>query len=94
VVLEEVPRRIVSLAPSNTEILYALGLGDKLVGDTQYCDYPADALNKEKVGGYSDIDVEKVISLQPDLILAEDIHKQELFRRWNVWVYLLCAGAA
>lgn len=78
VVLEEIPQRIVSLAPSNTEILYALGLGDKLVGDTQYCDYPADALNKEKVGGYSDIDIEKVISLQPDLILAEDIHKQEI----------------
>jgi len=52
--------------------------GSKLVGDTQYCDYPADALNKEKVGGYADIDVEKVISLQPDLILAEDIHKQEV----------------
>jgi iron complex transport system substrate-binding protein len=78
VIVKQLPQRIVSLAPSNTEIVYALGLGDKLVGVTQYCDYPADALNKEKVGGYSDVDVEKVVSLKPDLILAEDIHKKEV----------------
>jgi iron complex transport system substrate-binding protein len=78
VTVEHLPQRIVSLAPSNTEIVYALGLSDKLVGVTQYCDYPVDALSKEKVGGYSDINIEKVISLKPDLILAEDIHKKEV----------------
>lgn len=72
------PERIVSLAPSNTEILFALGLGDRVVGVTAYCDYPEEAGGKEKVGGYSDIDIEKVIVLDPDLILAEDIHKTEV----------------
>jgi iron complex transport system substrate-binding protein len=72
------PQRIVSLAPSNTEIVYDLGLGDKLVGVTDYCDYPPEAMEKEKVGGYSDINIEKVISLEPDLVLAEDIHKTDI----------------
>ncbi len=76
--LEEIPSRIVSLAPSNTEIIYALGLEDKLIGVTQFCNYPLEALGKEIVGGFSDVDIEKVISLKPDLILAEDIHKHEV----------------
>jgi iron complex transport system substrate-binding protein len=71
------PQRIVSLAPSNTEIVYALGLGDRLVGVTEVCDYPPEAMAKEKVGSYSDINIEKVISLQPDLVLAEDLQKLE-----------------
>ena len=78
ITLDKAPERIVSLAPSNTEILFDLGLGDKVVGDTLYCDFPAAALGKAKVGGYSDIDIEMVISLAPDLILAEDIHKAEV----------------
>lgn len=68
------PERIVSLAPSNTEILFALGVGDKVVGVTEYCDYPPEVIGKERVGGYDDIDVEKVLELEPDLVLAEDIH--------------------
>jgi iron complex transport system substrate-binding protein len=78
VTIEEEPMKIVSLAPSNTEILFALGLGDKVYGVTEYCDYPEEALTKEKVGGYSDVDIEKVVAIDPDLILAEDIHKQEV----------------
>lgn len=78
VYIEKVPERIVSLAPSNTEILFTLGLGDKVVGVTEYCDFPSEALQKEKVGGFTDVDIEKVITLNPDLILAEDIHKQEV----------------
>jgi iron complex transport system substrate-binding protein len=68
------PERIVSLAPSNTEILFALGLGDKVVGVTEYCDYPPEALEKPKVGGFSTVDIEKVLSLSPDLILAANLH--------------------
>ena len=78
VTIEKMPTRIVSLAPSNTEIIYALGLEDKLFGVTEYCDYPEAALEKEKVGGYSDVDIEKVVTINPDLILAEDMHKQEV----------------
>lgn len=61
--------RIVSLAPSNTEILFALGLGDKVVGVTDFCDYPPEAQGKEKIGGIEP-NMEKVVALSPDLVLA------------------------
>ena len=64
------PERIVSTAPSNTEILYALGLGDEVVGVTEYCNYPAEAKLKEKIGGFSTVNLEKVVALNPDLVLA------------------------
>ncbi len=76
--LEKVPERIISLAPSNTEIVYALCLEDKLVGVTTYCNYPEAALDKPKVGGFSTVDIEKVVEIQPDLILAVNIHKKEV----------------
>ena len=74
--IEKLPQRIISLAPSNTEILFALGLGDKVVGVTQYCDYPEEAKSKPRVAGYSTPALEKVVSLEPDLILAEAIHEK------------------
>ena len=64
------PQRIVSLSPSNTEILFALGLDDSIVGVTDYCDYPADAKEKEKVGSYVTPSVELIVEMNPDLILA------------------------
>ena len=64
------PERIISLAPSNTEILFALGLGDKVVGVTSWCDYPPEALAKEQVGEYDTPDMEKIVALDPDLILV------------------------
>jgi iron complex transport system substrate-binding protein len=70
VAINGTPQRIVSLAPSNTEILFALGLGDKVVGVTDWCDYPPEALDKEKVGGYDTPNIEKLVVLNPDLILA------------------------
>ena len=69
VAINGTPQRIISLAPSNTEILFALGLGDKVVGVTDYCDYPPEASQKEKVAGYSTPDIEKIVALNPDLIL-------------------------
>jgi iron complex transport system substrate-binding protein len=74
VTIDKIPQRIISLAPSNTEILFALGLDDKVVGVTEYCDYPQAAETKPKVGGFSTVDIEKVISLEPDLVLATHIH--------------------
>lgn len=65
------------MAPSNTEILFALSLGEKVVGVTEHCNYPLAAPGKEKVGGFSTPDIEKIIALQPDLILAADIHEKE-----------------
>ena len=62
--------RIVSLAPSLTETLYALGLQDRLVGDTDYCDYPEDAQKKTKVGGAINPNFEQIAALRPDLVLV------------------------
>jgi len=76
VTIEKIPQRIVSLSPSNTEILFALGLGDKVVGVTEYCNYPQAAKSKPKIGGFSSIDIEKVVSLEPDLVLATHIHSK------------------
>jgi iron complex transport system substrate-binding protein len=73
--IEKLPQRIISLAPSNTEIIYALGLEDRLVGTTDYCDYPEAAKYKPRVAGYVNPDLEKVVSQQPDLIIAEAIHE-------------------
>jgi iron complex transport system substrate-binding protein len=70
VAINGTPQRIVSLAPSNTEILFALGLGDKVVGVTDWCDYPSEALDKEKVGSYDTPDIEKIVALNPDLVLV------------------------
>lgn len=63
-------QRVVSLAPSLTETIYALGLQDRLVGDTDYCDYPAEAQKKTKVGGGINPSIETIASLHPDLVLA------------------------
>ena len=63
-------RRIVSLAPSLTETLYALGLEDRLVGDTDYCDFPAEAAKKHKVGGAINPNMEEVAALKPDVVLV------------------------
>lgn len=64
------PSRIVSLAPSLTETVYALGLQDRLVGDTDFCDYPPDAQKKPKVGGGISPNLEIIVSLHPDLVLV------------------------
>jgi iron complex transport system substrate-binding protein len=62
--------RIVSLAPSLTETVYALGLQDHLVGDTDFCDYPAEAQKKTKVGGAINPSLEQIAALHPDLVLV------------------------
>jgi iron complex transport system substrate-binding protein len=63
-------RRIVSLAPNLTETIYALGLQDRLVGDTDYCDYPPEAQQKPKVGGAINPSLEAIAALHPDLVLV------------------------
>jgi cobalamin transport system substrate-binding protein len=63
-------RRVVSLAPSLTESIYALGMEDLLVGDTDYCDFPPEAMKKHKVGGAINPSLEEIASLKPDLVLV------------------------
>lgn len=92
IVMNKTPRRIVSLAPSNTEILFALGLGKRIVGVTDYCNYPPEAKEKEKIGGYSTINIEKVVSLEPDLVVAaygNGIEAIETLKRLNLTVVAL-----
>lgn len=64
------PQRVVALAPSVTEIVYALGQEARLVGVTRYSNYPAEAGRLPKVGSYVHLDVERIVALQPDLCLA------------------------
>ena len=78
VTLEAEPMRIVSLAPSHTEILFALGLGDRVVGVTEYCNYPPEATALPQVGGFSSIDLEQVVGLDPDLVLGTTLHATEI----------------
>ncbi len=71
-------RRIVSMAPSITETLYALGLGDKVVGVTRFCKYPPGVEDKKKIGGYYDPNFEAIVALKPDLIVMLEEHEQSL----------------
>jgi len=70
VTIPQEPQRIISVAPSNTEILFALGLEDKIVGITNYCNFPEETKNIEKIGETFPLNLEKIVSLKPDLILA------------------------
>lgn len=65
------PQRLISLAPSITETIFALGLGDRLVGDTDYCDYPPEAREKPHVGSLLSPSLEKIVALKPDLVLGD-----------------------
>ncbi|HNX16997.1 MAG TPA: cobalamin-binding protein [Methanoregula sp.] len=78
VIIHGEPQRIVSLAPTNTEILFALGLGDRVVGVTDYCNYPPEALTKPKIGGFSTVSVENVVAQKPDLVVASQGNGAEL----------------
>jgi iron complex transport system substrate-binding protein len=94
VTLSALPQRVVSLAPSNTEILFAVGAGDQVVGVTQYCNYPLEAQDREQIGGFSakTISVEKIVALEPDLVLAAGaIHQPviEALEQLDVPVYAL-----
>lgn len=76
--IKKMPERIVSIAPSNTEILFSLDLGDRIVGVDQYSNYPTAATTKAIVGGYSTANVEKIVALNPDLVMATSIHQPKV----------------
>ncbi len=70
VTLKEAPQRIVTLSPNLTEIVFVIGAEEQLVGRTDFCDYPREALDKPSIGGIINPSLEKLVSLQPDLVLA------------------------
>src|SRR5215469_4688178 len=86
------PHRLISLAPSVTEILFALGLGDRVVGVTTYCDYPPETATVEKVGDTQRPNLEKIIALKPDLVMISTASQLEEFvgnlERLGVPVYV------
>src|SRR5258708_30671431 len=65
------PQRIVSAAPAITETLFALGLGDRVVGVTTHCRFPEEARKKPKIGGYLRPSLEAIVALRPDLVIPE-----------------------
>ncbi|MBI3510992.1 MAG: ABC transporter substrate-binding protein [Bacteroidetes bacterium] len=90
--LEKIPSRIISLVPSQTELLFDLGLEDEVVGITKFCIHPENWFrNKTRVGGTKQIDLKKIDALQPDLIIAnkEENEKEQvelLMKKYPVWV--------
>ncbi len=70
------PQRIITIAPSNTEILFAIGVGDRIVGVDNFSNYPDEALSKERVGDVFNMNYEKVVALNPDLIVS--VHSQDV----------------
>jgi iron complex transport system substrate-binding protein len=76
VVIDGIPQRLISLSPSNTEIAFALGLSERIVGVTEYCNYPPEAQEKELIGGFATPNIERIVELEPDLVLASTIHEE------------------
>jgi iron complex transport system substrate-binding protein len=74
---DKAPAKIVSLAPSNTELAYTLGLGDKVVAVDDNSNYPPDVSAKPKVGGFTGINLEKIVSLSPDMVLVAGITSKD-----------------
>ena len=86
------PQRIVSLAPSNTELLFAIGLGDRLVGVTDYCNYPEAATKIERVASFNSLSAEKIVAVKPDLVVASRGNDQEgvaMLRKLRIPVFVL-----
>lgn len=77
IVLDSVPERIVSLSPANTEILYALGVGDRIIAVSEYCNYPADTANKTKLPTGEKLNIETLISMKPDIIFVSRMNAME-----------------
>lgn len=92
--LAKTPNRVISLAPSVTEMLFAIGAGAQVVGVTQFCDYPPEAAQKAKVG-YANPNIETLVALQPDLIVApQEFLKPDLIgklEQFKVPVFILSA---
>ena len=77
VTLEKEPEKVISVAPNITEIIFKLGAEDKLVGRTDYCDYPEEVNEVESIGTLRTPDIEKIISLEPDIVITSTHFNEE-----------------
>lgn len=93
---ERAPERIVSMAPNITEVLFALGLGERVAGATRFCDHPPEARRVPRIGGLVDPNVEVIRSLDPDLVIAfrgNPLRLVDRVRRLGLPVFVLDIGA-
>ncbi len=81
IVFEEAPERILSTAPNITETMFALGAEDKLVGRTDYCDYPVEASSIDSIGSLTEVNIEKITELEPDVVIAASFFKEENIKK-------------
>ena len=94
VTIEKKVNKIVSLTPSNTEILYAIGLGDLIVGVDEYSNYPSDTANKQKVGDYTGPNLELIVSKAPDVVFASTkLQKSTIDDMVNAGIIVVAAEA-
>ena len=88
VIPETPPQRIISTLPSITEVLFDIGLGDRIIGDSSFTKYPPETVNIEKIGGLYDINREKIVSLRPDLMILS-IENESLRQSLSVPVLIV-----
>ncbi len=81
VTIESEPVRVISIAPSITETIFALGAGEKLVGRTDYCEYPQEVQDIESIGSLMEPNIEKIIDLKPDLVIASTHFKEDVLKK-------------
>ncbi|WP_040214299.1 ABC transporter substrate-binding protein [Clostridium polynesiense] len=81
--IEKEPEKIVSVAPNITEMIFALGKGDKLVGRTTYCDFPEEAKKVQDIGTLQKPDIEKIVELKPDLVIASTHFKEDVAKKFQ-----------
>ncbi len=78
--LKKTPMKVVSVSPAVTEILFALDCGDRLIGRTDFCNYPPEAKNIKSIGGINNTNLEEVIKLKPDLVITSSIFTKKMFQ--------------
>lgn len=81
IVIGNPPKKIISLTPNTTEIVYFLGLGDKLIGRTNYCNYPPAVSKVESIGDVTTFSIEKIVALKPDLVIANRMISLEFIEK-------------
>jgi len=81
VTIEEKPLKIISLSPQTTENLFAVGAGENVIGVTTYADYPEAATKVDKIGTITEPNIEKIVAMEPDLVIAASVNKMETINR-------------
>lgn len=83
ITIEEEPKTIISFAPNLTEIVYALNLSSKLIGRTEYCDYPAEVSSVPSIGDFYNPDIEKIVSMAPDVVIASSLWTEDIITKFK-----------